>query len=678
MLYIERDVSWMYFNHRILCEARRQDVPLLERFSFLGIYSNNLDEFFRVRVATLGHIAESTNKTLSNEKNKAAETLRIIRKLDDKYSKEYINALAEVKKQLEENNIIIVDNEHVNDAQVQQIKSIFHNQLSGNIQPVMLHNISQLIYESDDSIYLAVEMDNNGQNMKRMRRDYAIIKLPVQEIGRFIRLSDDDGKANIIYLDDVVRYCLPWIFSSLPFSHFNAYAFKFNKDAEMELDNEVDISKMQKVQKGLKSRKAGEPLRISYDASMPTDVLKRILKRLRIKRKDAIQPGDRYPNHKDLMAFPDCGRKDLKYPKWTPIQKKEFNGSCGIIESIRQKDLFLHVPYHSFEGYLRFLSEAAISPQVKSIKTTLYRLATHSKVVDTLICAAKNNKKVTVVIELLARFDEANNIYWSKKMTDAGIEVVFGLEGLKIHSKITLIEMNSGNIACIGTGNFHEGNAKVYTDCMLFTAYKPIVKDIENVFNFIQSPFKPVKFKELLVSPNSMRNRLLDMISNEIKNKKMGRDAYIRIKINNVTDVPMMQKLFLASEAGVKIDMLVRGNCCLKIDNEEGKNIRIRGIIDRYLEHSRILVFCNNNQPKYYIGSADWMPRNLDYRIEVMTPVYNPDIQQQLDRIIDYGLRDTKQARIVDGTGADPFVMPQEGEKPFRSQEELYEYYKNE
>lgn len=401
------------------------------------------------------------------------------------------------------------------------------------------------------------------------------------------------------------------------------------------------------------------------------------MKKLELDSLDTVIESGRYQNHKDLMKFPDCGHSNLKYPKWPPILKKELDGPESLLKKIQEKDRFIHVPYHNFDSFIRVLQEAAVSKQVTSIKITLYRLAKESKVVKALIGAARNGKKVTVVIELLARFDEASNINWSKKMQDAGIKVIFGVEGLKVHSKITHIEMKSGpDIACISTGNFHEGNARMYTDCMLMTAYPKIVKDVNQVFEFIERPYTQIRFKELLVSPNEMKNKFVTLINNEIKNKKAGKPAYIKIKINHITDPIMVEKLYEASEAGVDIDLVVRGNCSL-ITNvpDVSTHIRIHGIIDRYLEHSRIFIFANGGEEKIYLGSADWMPRNLDHRIEVITPVYDPAIKGEMKRIVEYGLKDTLQGRIVDGAGDNLFWSEETEEAPFRSQEALYNYY---
>ena len=634
--YLPRDISWMYFNRRILQEAMKERVPILERLSFLGIYSNNLDEFFRVRVATQSRVAECEDKAAHSEREEALKLIRQINKLNNRYSKEYEGAIKQVTAELEKENICLVNHVQLDEEQQLFVDSFYQQRLNGFISPVWLKSVKQLGNEADENIFLAVKMRKEGHKVG----EYAIIELPVAQAGRFIRLPDKDGKNYLMYLDDVVRYCLPLIFHGMNYKHFEAYAFKFTKDAEMEIDNDLRNGMMQKISKGVKSRKRGEPLRVIYDASMPKDLLKRVMNKLNLDKLDTVLGGGKYHNHKDLMRFPDCGRKDLKYPEWTPVLKNELSGNVGMLELIRRKDRFIHVPYHSFDSYIRILQEAAINKEVKSIKTTLYRLAKDSKVVKALINAARNGKKVTVVIELLARFDEASNIDWSKKMQDAGIRVIFGVEGLKVHSKITYISMKTGaDIACISTGNFHEGNARMYTDYMLMTAAKNVTRDVSLVFDFIERPYSPVRFKELLVSPNEMKQKFSRLINEEIKNKQAGKPAYILIKINHITDPVMVKKLYEASSHGVRIDLLVRGNCSL-ITGVPGVSdtIRINGIIDRYLEHSRIFIFANGGDEKMFIGSADWMPRNLDNRVEVIAPVYDPEIKADLKRVVEYSL----------------------------------------
>lgn len=677
---VERDISWMYFNHRILQEGRRSDVPLLERLSFLGIYSNNLDEFFRVRVATLNRIAQTDKKSIKQEADQAEQTLGEINRLNTEYIKEFAETTDMVIRSLEEQGVCLLTDKETDEEQKMFVRQFFLDKLNGTTLPLWFKGINQMEDEEDDAIYLAVKLsvcdeEKEDKQKKKLKKDYALLQIPVKQVGRFLRLPDKEGKACLMWMDDVVRLCLPWIFAGTEYNHFEAYAFKFTKDAEMEMENDMEHSKLQKVQKGVKSRKNGVPLRVLYDKDTPKDLLKIIKEKLNVDKLDTILASGRYHNHKDFMSFPDCGRKDLKFAPMTSIHLQQFAGKESVFDVIRREDQFIHVPYHSFDAYLRFLREAAVNPDVKSIKTTLYRLAKDSKVIESLIMAAKNKKKVTVVIELLARFDEASNIKWSSKLREAGVNVVYGIEGLKIHSKITHVETRYGCYAVIGTGNFHEGNAKVYTDCMLFTAIKPIVKDVERVFEFIMSPFLPMKFSELLVSPNSMKPALLKLVNTEIQNHRLGKPAYIRMKVNHITDPDMVAALYRASSEGVPVDILCRGNCALTPGLKGvSETMHIRGIIDRYLEHSRILLFCNGGDERCYIGSADWMPRNLVNRIEVLTPIYNERIKKEMAYVVEAGLKDNVQARIVDGKGGDH--LPELGdETPFRSQAELYKHY---
>jgi len=666
-LYVKRDVSWMYFNHRILQEAKKEYVPLLERLSFLGIYSNNLDEFFRVRVASLNRILASDDVD-KHTKQDVKRTIRTINLLNECYSKEYTEATRQVFRELELHKIRMVNETQLNDEQKKWLESFYYDKLNGSTNPIWLSEIKDLSTLEDNRIYLIVEKTI----IKDARSKYAIIKVPDKTFGRFIKIPASDGFDNIMYLDDVIRFCLPFIFIGLRPSYFRAYSFKFTKDAEMEVDNDADYGTMERIAIGVDSRKRGEPIRVLYDRDMPQSMQKKILERLDIRELDTSLASGRYQNHKDLMTFPDCGHDELKYPKWKHLMKPEFLSEQSILDLIREKDRFIHVPYHSFDAYIRVLREAALKPEVKEIKTTLYRLAKDSKVVKALICAARNGKKVTAVVELLARFDEESNIKWSKRMQEEGVNVIFGVEGLKIHSKLLYISSKKGDIACIGTGNFHEGNAKVYTDYLMMTARPSIVSEVAKVFQFIDRPFQQVRFSQLLVSPNAMKNRILHMFDTEIKNAKEGREAWAKIKINHITDPDVVAKIYQASQAGVKVDIVLRGNCSL-VPGIPGvsDNIHIVGIIDRYLEHSRILIFCNGGKNKYFLGSADWMPRNLLSRIEVMTPVYDEDLKEDLRRTVEYGLRDTANGRLVDGKGTDQL---QEGDF-FRSQEELYKYY---
>lgn len=669
--YVDRDVSWMYFNHRILQEGRKEYVPLLERLSFLGIYSNNLDEFFRVRVASLNRLLarDGITKSMRNQIKKSLKTINL---LNETYSQEYTEAVHRVLGELALHKIRIVNEMQLNEEQKKYLTTFFYEKLNGSVNPIWLSEIKDLSSLEDNRIYLLVEKSGKSEGDKPK---YAIIKVPDRVYGRWQKIPSSEGFDNIMYLDDVVRYCLPLIFIGFKESQFRAFSFKFTKDAEMDLDteNEFEYSTVEKVAAGVDSRRRGEAVRLLYDKAMPKEALKKIKDRISATEWDTMLAGGRYQNHKDLMSFPACGHEELRYPKWPQIMPPEFlKVHESVLDLIRQRDLFIHVPYHSFNSYIRVLQEAAIRPEVKVIKTTLYRLAKDSKVVKALITAARNGKEVTAVVELLARFDEESNIKWSKRMQEEGVNVIFGVEGLKIHSKLLYLESKKGNIACVGTGNFHEGNAKIYTDYMMMTARPRIVNEVAKVFNFIDRPFSQVRFQELMVSPNSMKSRILRLLDTEIKNAQAGKEAWVKIKINHITEPEVVNKLYHASCAGVKIDILIRGNCSL-VPGIPGlsENIRCVGIIDRYLEHSRILIFCNGGNPRYYLGSADWMPRNLLNRIEVMTPVYDEALRADLLRTVEYGLRDTTNARVVDGKGTNEI---QKGEY-FRSQEELYKAY---
>ena len=695
---IERDVSWMYFNHRILQEAQRPEVPLLERLSFVGIYSNNLDEFFRVRVATLSRIAENDHKFLKDEVSAAKKTLKQISKLYAEYDEEFTRTVDSIFSELASAGLRLVDETGLDGTQQRWVENFFNDNIAGVTSPIWMNKVDDLNLIADSAHYLAVRLARSEG--EKTSFSYAVLPIPTGRVGRYHRIPDDAaGNACVIALDDILRLMMGKFFIGLDFDAWEAYSFKFTRDAEMELDNDFNESKMQKVQKGLASRRTGEPLRVMYDSGMPKDMLRRVMRKLKLSPYDTVVPGRRYHNHRDLMSFPDCGRSDLKYPERRPVDRlagwrASMGGgdrTPGIFEIISAADRFIHVPYHSFDAYLQLLREAAVSPKVKSIKISLYRLAKNSKVVEALIAAAHNGKRVTVVIELLARFDEESNIHWSAKMRDAGIEVIYGVEGLKVHGKLTHIKTSSGSYAVIGTGNFHEGNARSYTDVLMFTARPELVREVEKVFDFIASPFIPIRFGELLVAPNFMRRTLMRLIRTETANAKKGLPAYIRMKINHITDEEMIDLLYKASEAGVQVDIALRGNCSI-IAGQRGfsENIRICGIIDRYLEHSRILIFANGGQERIFIGSADWMPRNLDHRVEVLAPVYDPEIKEEMRRIVDSALADTVQARVVDGTGDNRLrtaadlpayldgSLPGHALRSFRSQDELYRHYSEE
>ena len=663
--YIDRDISWMFFNARVLQEASRQDVPLLERLNYLGIYSNNLDEFYRVRMASDARLAEMRRAAVRDRAEAAKILVQRLQQLDAGYSAVYHKEVHAVLEELKKQNIEFVGEENLSDADRHFVRKWFRQTLAGFVNPQWLKAAKDLYNYNDESIYLAIDLERNGES------DYAILDLPAQQVGRFLQLPSDDDAVRLIYIDDVVRICLPLLFPGLDYDRYSAYSFKFTRDAEMEIDDDLHIGRLQKVANAVNNRRKGPAMRVIYDREMPQQLLNKILHHLKVDAMDTLQPSGRYHNHKDFMTLPDFGRTDLTYAPMPPLVPAELKSGKSLLSEIQQRDRFIHVPYHTFDYFIRLLQEAAVSPAVRSIKISLYRVAGHSKVVEALIAAARNGKKVTVLVELMARFNEQSNINISRRMQEAGIKVLFGPEGMKVHGKLLYIGMRkSRDISVISTGNFHEGNARHYTDVLLFTSRPEITSEVNMVFDLIRNPFAGCSFKKLMVSPQSMRDKIYELIDNEIAAAKKGREAGIKIKINHITDPGMVQKLYEASQAGVPVDLLVRG-CCSLVPGKKGisENIRAYGIIDRYLEHSRILVFKAGGKNLTFIGSADWMPRNLDRRIEVMAPVIDPEIKREMLAIIDMGLRDNISARVIDGNGTN------DSEAIFRSQSKLYEHY---
>ena len=671
--FINREISWLYFNDRVLQESANPKVPLIERFKFLGIFSNNLDEFFRVRVATLQRMSEMKINPGLN-KDKPEVILKKISKMTSSLQAVMESNFQQIKEQLKAEKIFIIEESELNDEQKAFVTSYYDKHLEDAITPVMLSGSGKTFPEMQDArIYFFVKLKNS---LKPADKKYALIEMPGTEYSRFLVLPRVDDNKYVIFLDDVIRLCMPQLFKSLPYDTFEVYTIKITRDSEMEIEAELGEGIVDKVSKGIKSRRYGSPLRFIYDSSMSDDMKKYLLKKINFKKSGTIIPGGRYHNFKDFMDFPTMGRSDLVYQKTTGIENEIIKAADSVIKAIEKQDLFLHYPYYSFSQYVQLLREAAIDPDVKSIKITLYRMAHRSKVAKALIFAARNGKQVTAVIELRARFDEEHNIQWAQRMEEAGVQITFGVEGLKIHSKLTLIKKKNGKrIAAVSTGNFHEGNAAVYTDFTLFTANPGITAELEKVFDFIHQPFQMTHYLHLLVSPQEMRKKLNQLIHNEIINAKKGLPAYILCKINHITDNKLIEKLYDAAQAGVKIRMVVRGQLSMVTSQPRLKgNIEIVGIVDKFLEHSRIIIFCNNNQEKYYISSADWMTRNLDQRIEVAIPVYDKAIQQELKTIVEFGLKDNVQARICDGSGENRIKTSDE--PVFRSQYELMEHYK--
>jgi polyphosphate kinase len=674
---INRDISWMYFNRRILDEASNQMNPLLERLSFLGIYSNNLDEFFQTRVATLRRMIE-LEENMRPVSTYSKKILKKILKINEDYTVDFETIFLDLYTELQKENIFLVNETQLTPDQEKFVDNFYREELMNSLFPILVSRMSVEPKLNDKSIYLAVKISNSVNKDKKDKKEFALIEVPTGEFTRFFVLPKEGDKNCIMFLEDVIRYCLPRIFVQLNHDKYESYTIKFTRDAEMELDNTASQSVLEKVSKGVKSRKNGLPIRFVYDREIPSDLLRFTEKLLKIDKRDIHVSGSRYHNLKDLISFPKLKKPGMKYTNHPPIPIRSFEESISLITLIRKKDQYLHFPYHSFDNFIRLLRESAINPEVKAIKISIYRLAKNSKVIKALICAAMNGKKVTAIVELLARFDESSNINWATKMQDAGIKVILGVEGLKVHSKLAHITARKGNIACIGTGNFHEGTASVYTDFTLMTSHRSIVDEVERVFDFLEQPYLNPTFKQLIVAPQYMRKKLMSLIKTETDNARQGKPAYIFCKINHIVDEKIIEKLYQASNAGVVIKLLVRGNCSLITGiSKQSENIQAFGIIDRYLEHCRILIFANGGDELYFMGSADWMQRNLDFRVEVYTPIYDPDLQKQLKTVIEFGLKDNVKARIVDGSGENK-INGLNIEIPFRSQEELYKLYKKE
>ncbi|MDP4210332.1 MAG: polyphosphate kinase 1 [Bacteroidota bacterium] len=674
---INRELSWLSFNERVLQEAADPTVPLAERIKFLGIFSNNLDEFFKVRVATIRRMIDLK---FSNKKILGDDPEKLLTKIQEtviRLQKKFEAIYAEVLDELEKHNIFIIDETELNEEQSEFVMDYFEEKVQPALSPIMLRNLEKFPFLKDKSIYLATKL---SRTKPQKDFEYALIEIPTV-LPRFLVLPKNGDKKYVILLDDVIRYNLNIVFAIFDYDNFEAYTVKVTRDAELDIDNDLSKSFVEKIQKGVSGRKKGQPVRFVYDEAMPRDMLKYLKNALDFDNYDSMIPGGRYHNFKDFMSFPNVGIPALENPPAPPCFHPKIKDERSILHRIDERDILLHYPYQKFSHFINLLREAAINPNVKSIKITLYRVASNSKIINALINAARNEKEVTVIIELQARFDEQSNIYWSRKLEEAGVRVHFGIPGLKVHSKLLLITLKTGKknllYAGVSTGNFHEGNANVYTDVTLLTANKKIAHEVYKVFDFFENTYKYYNFKHLLVSPQFMRHKLEGLIDHEIDNAREGKNAYIILKINNLVDSEMITKLYQASQNGVKIKLIVRGICSL-IPGVPGmsENIEAISIVDKYLEHARIFIFCNNDDEKYYISSADWMTRNLDNRVEVASPIYDPQLQKELRDIIDIQLSDNVKSRIIDECQAN--IYKKDGSPaPVRAQVEIYNYYKS-
>lgn len=674
--YIARDLSWMHFNARLIAEAERTDIPLLERLHYLGIYSNNLDEFYRVRVATLRRTALGIGTIqCQSEAQEARSTLRQVARLNLELVQRFEATLSTLIAELAKEGIHLVSEAELTPEQEQEVFDYYTTELASLINPLLVNSTDSIpdLFLRDGLYLLVLMSDEAGQS-----GEMAVLEIPSGGEGRFLELQQRGGDRYLMFVDDALRLCLPSIFATRPWAKYQAFTFKITKDAELNVESDLRRSLADKVWQGVKQRRRGDAIRLIYDSAMPLQGVNCLRRLTEMGSTDNAIGGGRYHNMRDLMKLPKLGRPDLRWAPQPPIQTSPWQYSSSIIEEVMRADIGLHTPYESFDRFLGLLREAALSPIVEEIRITIYRLAKDSKVINSLITAAQNGKRVTAVIELLARFDEANNVSWSKKLQDAGVQVVIGHEKLKVHSKLVHIVTTQGEVACIGSGNMNEGTACLYTDYMLMTAHQGICADVRRVFDFIAEPFRPISLSHLLVSPNHMRSKLYQLINREIRIARAGGDAYIKLKLNHIVDERMVAKLYEAAEAGVRVEAFVRTSCSLVPDTLPlgAQPMHINAIIDRYLEHSRIYIFGAGGKPKYYIGSMDWMERNLDRRIEVMTPIYDPEIQEELQMIVDYALQDTAQGYWVNERGGEPRRKGHEGEL-FRSQEALYRYYQN-
>lgn len=676
--YINREISWLSFNDRVLQEAMDPEVPLLERLKFLGIFSSNLDEFFSVRVGTLQRMIDANvepNVMLGGSPKKIMKQVHsVVLELRDKFDKIF----SELTQELKNYNIFIIDEKNLSESHQDFIKTYFEEKVRPRLVPIMLKDNPSFPYLKNQAIYLAVDV---RKNWSPQLSNYALIEVPADVLPRFIVLPDNgDGKKYIIMLDDIIRFRLDEIFATFDYDTIGAFTIKLTRDAELDIDDHVTKSFFEKMSDSLEERKKGQAVRFVYDREMPYPLLDYLLKKLDLIEFDNIVPGGRYHNAKDFMGFPQVGPESFVYQKDSPLPQKDLVQHKSMFAAIREKDVLLHYPYQSFGHLIDLLREAAIDPDVVSIKATLYRVARDSNVINALINAVKNGKDVTVVIELQARFDEQSNIYWTRKLEDAGVRIIDGVPGLKVHSKLCHITRKEGNdlmhYSCIGTGNFNESTAKLYCDHMLMTADQRLTFEVEKVFEFFNHNYKIYDYKHLVTSPLHMRNTFERLIDVEIDNAKAGKDAYIYVKMNSLVDSQLIQKLYDASNTGVSVKLIIRGICSL-VPGVKGfsENIEAISIVDKYLEHSRIIVFCNDGDEKYFISSADWMVRNLDKRVEVATPIYDPDLQNELKEYLSLQFKDNTKARIIDKNQIN--MHKEKDGTQYRSQKDIYGHLKN-
>jgi polyphosphate kinase len=673
--YIPKEISWLSFNDRVLQEAENKDAPLIERLKFMGIYSNNLDEYFRVRVATLKRISlfgPKSQKILGySPKTTLKKIQEIVLAQTTKFEKNYSKLL----KELENHKVHIINEKQLSPEQVEFVRNYFHKEVRTRLMPYLIDKDSEFPNLTDDAIYLAIYLSKKNSQKRR----YALLEIPTDILPRFIILPEKGEEKYIIFLDDIIRFGLKDIFFIFDFDEISAYTIKLTKDAELEIADDISESYIDKLSKSLQQRKKGTPVRFIYDRCLPQDLLRIITRKLNFGTDDVIIPSNRYHNFKDFMKFPSLGKKQFRNEELIPVYHRDIQVGKSILSVVKEKDIMLFFPYHPFDHFIDLLREASIDPFVTSVQITLYRLARNSSVINALLNAVRNGKDVTTVVELQARFDEEANIQWGNKLLEEGVKVIYGVPGLKVHSKLCLITRTKNKIterfAAVGTGNFNEDTARIYTDHLLLTSNKKITYEVFKAFNFFSVNYKKDNFYHLVLSPFFLRNKVTLMIENEIKNAREGKKAFIYFKLNNLTDIDIINYLYEASSAGVKIRLIIRGMLSLVPGIKKvSENIRAIGIVDRFLEHSRFMIFCNDGNEQVYITSADLMPRNLDHRIEVTCPIFDKNIKLELRKIFDIQWEDNVKARVFNESQSNEFVKS-DG-KNIQSQIEVYNYLK--
>lgn len=672
-----KEESWLSFNLRVLDEANSPNVPLIERLRFLGIYSNNLDEFFRVRIATLRRLvllgAKYKELNIPNPSKTLKKSTKILIDASGKYNEIYFKVVDELKKE----GIMLINNDEIPEELKSWVFSYYQKKIKPYIMPIIIKKNSHLFGLKDILMYLAVRLSKKSNKGRSL---YALLEIP-QFSSRFITLPDFNDKKLVMYIDDIIRFALPDIFNSSVYDKYEAFAVKFTRDAEIELDNDITESIFEKISEGLKARDEGKPIRINYDSAMPKRMLRVFQEKLNLPREDSLYPGARYHNRKDLINFPSFNKKGLCFDDFEASRHSYLNQtSTSFIQKIKKSDILLHFPYHPFDHFLDFLREVSIDPLVKSIKITQYRIAKNSAVARALINAVRNGKRVQVVVEPRARFDEKANIAWANEYQSAGINVGLGVPGLKVHAKLCLISRNeAGNIryySALSTGNFNESTADKYTDHMLFTANQEIGKDVEKSFRYFHNNFKPPKLRHLVASPFTLRPKIRELIAQEIKNAKKGKKACIKIKINNLSDEEIISDLYNASKNGVKIKIIARSMFSLVLDDGQDycKNIEAISIVDRFLEHTRFVIFNNDDNPLVYISSADFLPRNFDGRYEIMSPIYEKKLQKQIIDYFKFQWNDSVKARRLDLNLTNTFRGANDSIKGPSAQEQIAKY----